>query len=264
MSIVVSVKVQDGVVLASDSCVLHRGRSYFNAEKTISPIRGLPVGGVIAGDGAIGLTSVANHLRGYGTHALARSGPWRLSKTHYTVGGIASDIQKYLSEVTKLEEDSAQTSLTLVGYSADRALPETWRLVLDGQTALEPELVWGEREYGVTWDGERECLDRMLCGTPSALVEVATYHGLAPADAEALSVKVAAECGADLVTPGMPLQDAIELARFLVDTTISFYNFALPGEQQTVGGPVDIAAISRHDGFRWVQRKRTPSAVGTR
>ena len=261
MSIVVSVKVQDGVVLASDSCVHHRGRAYFNAEKTICPIRGLPIG--VAGDGAIGLTSVANHLREYGNLALARGGPWRLSKSHYTVGGIASDIHRYLGEVVKVEDDPAQTSLTLVGYSANRALPETWRLVLDGETVNEPELIWGEREYGVTWDGERECLDRMLCGTPSGLVGVATDHGLEPDAAEALSQKVAAECGADLVTPGMPLQDALELARFLCETTITFMGFAMPGEAQTVGGPVDIAAITRHDGFRWVQRKRTPTAIGT-
>jgi hypothetical protein len=264
MSIVVSVKVQDGAVLASDSCVIHRGRSYFNAEKTIHPIRAFPIGVMIAGDGAIGLTSIANHLREYGQLATARSGPWRLSKTHYTLGGVVADIRRYLLDVVKLEEDSAQTTLTVVGYSAGRSLPETWRITLDGDSAVEPDLIWNEREYGITWDGERECLDRMLCGTPQGLLQVAGEFGLTPAQTHELHGRVADVCGSDLVTPGMPLQDAVELARFLVDTTVAFVGFSFTGEPKTVGGMVDIAAITRHDGFRWIQRKRTATAVGTR
>jgi hypothetical protein len=264
MSIVVSVKVQDGVVLASDSCVIHRGRSYFNAEKTINPVRGFPIGVMIAGDGAIGLTSIANHLREYGQMATARSGPWSLSKTHYTLGGVVADMRRYLLDVAKLEEDSAQTTLTVVGYSAGRSLPETWRLTLDGDSLVEPDLIWSEREYGITWDGERECLDRMLCGTPQGLIQVAGEFGLTPKQTQDLHGRVAEVCGSDLVTPGMPLQDAVELARFLVDTTVSFVGFSFTGEPKTVGGMVDIAAITRHDGFRWIQRKRTAAAVGTR
>ena len=53
----------------------------------------------------------------------------------------------------------------------------------------------------------------------------------------------------------MPIQDAIDLARFLVETTIGFVRFAvfLP---KSVGGAVEIAAITKHEGFRWVQSKR--------
>jgi hypothetical protein len=38
-----------------------------------------------------------------------------------------------------------------------------------------------------------------------------------------------------------------------VDTAIQFSRF-MPGPQ-TVGGPIEIAAISKHEGFKWVQRK---------
>jgi hypothetical protein len=56
-----------------------------------------------------------------------------------------------------------------------------------------------------------------------------------------------------LVLPAMPLQDAIDLADFLVDLTIKFSRFS-PGPP-TVGGPIEIAAISKHEGFRWIKRK---------
>jgi hypothetical protein len=51
----------------------------------------------------------------------------------------------------------------------------------------------------------------------------------------------------------MPIQDVIDLAEFLVHSTIMFSRFA-PGAP-TVGGPIEIAAITKHEGFKWVQRK---------
>ena len=56
-----------------------------------------------------------------------------------------------------------------------------------------------------------------------------------------------------IVSPAMPIQDAVELAQFLVYTTIQFVRFT-PGNP-TVGGPIDIATITKHEGFKWVARK---------
>lgn len=51
----------------------------------------------------------------------------------------------------------------------------------------------------------------------------------------------------------MPIQDAIDLVEFLVDLTIKYSQFS-PGAT-TVGGPIEIAAITKHEGFKWVRRK---------
>ena len=56
-----------------------------------------------------------------------------------------------------------------------------------------------------------------------------------------------------LVQAAMPLQDAIDLARYLADLTIKFSTFA-PGAS-IVGGPIEIAAVTKHEGFKWVTRK---------
>jgi len=58
---------------------------------------------------------------------------------------------------------------------------------------------------------------------------------------------------APVIVAPMPLQDAIELAEFMVETTIKYTRF-IPGPS-TVGGPIEIAAISKHEGFRWIRRK---------
>lgn len=51
----------------------------------------------------------------------------------------------------------------------------------------------------------------------------------------------------------MPFADAIEAARFLADVTVG-YSRVLTGPD-SVGGPIDVAGISRHEGFKWVSRK---------
>ena len=53
----------------------------------------------------------------------------------------------------------------------------------------------------------------------------------------------------------MPIQDAIDLARYLVETAIGFTKFSIVKQPKTVGGPIVIAAITKHEGFRWIQRK---------
>ncbi len=52
----------------------------------------------------------------------------------------------------------------------------------------------------------------------------------------------------------MPVEDAIALARYLVETTAGFIKFAVR-RPKTVGGPTEVATITKHEGFQWVQRK---------
>ena len=51
----------------------------------------------------------------------------------------------------------------------------------------------------------------------------------------------------------MPIQDAIDLADFLVEISKKTSRF-LPGPQ-IIGGPTDIAVITKHEGFKWIQKK---------
>ena len=58
--------------------------------------------------------------------------------------------------------------------------------------------------------------------------------------------------GGGLVIPAMPIQDAIDVARFAVETATKFARYGLRPE--TVGGPTEIAVITKHEGFKWVAR----------
>lgn len=56
-----------------------------------------------------------------------------------------------------------------------------------------------------------------------------------------------------MIISAMPIQDAIDLADFLVTLTKMFSRFS-PGAP-SVGGPTEIAAITKHEGFKWIKRK---------
>jgi hypothetical protein len=56
----------------------------------------------------------------------------------------------------------------------------------------------------------------------------------------------------------MPKQEMANLAEALVNITI--IKRRASAEQESVGGPIDVAVISRHEGFVWVKRKHYFSA----
>lgn len=52
----------------------------------------------------------------------------------------------------------------------------------------------------------------------------------------------------------LTLQDAIDLSEFYIDTTSTFQKFA--NDVPTVGGSIDIALVTPFHGFRWIKRKK--------
>ena len=54
--------------------------------------------------------------------------------------------------------------------------------------------------------------------------------------------------------PLFSLQDAVDLSEFLIDATSTFQRFA--NEVPTVGGEIDIALLTPFHGFQWLKRKK--------
>ena len=58
----------------------------------------------------------------------------------------------------------------------------------------------------------------------------------------------------------MTLQDGIDFSKLIINTTSAIQRFSDgvvgdPGDVPGVGGPVDIAIITKDDGFKWIRRK---------
>lgn len=62
--------------------------------------------------------------------------------------------------------------------------------------------------------------------------------------------------------PQFSLQDAIAYAEFLIGTTASYQQFSR--SLSTVGGDVDIGLVTPFDGFKWIKQKPLAKIIGGR
>jgi hypothetical protein len=260
VTVIVSVKINDGIIMASDSAsTFATGQTYLTADKIVNLVKGLPIGVMVSGNGGIGSESIATlvkdlrrRLDGTDNH------PWALDHTNYTVSEVAERVREFLFEekVAAHPEPEVHILLRICGYSAGRPLPEIWRVTLLGKQCAPPSLSRGEENFGVNWDGKYEPLNRLIFGVGMGFKDaVAAQLGITAEQIEAAELQIMGPLYEAMVIPAMPVQDAIDLGRYLVETAAGYVRFALRMQPKTVGGPAEIAAITKHEGFRWVQRR---------
>ncbi|MBP0495566.1 hypothetical protein [Roseomonas indoligenes] len=258
MTIIVSVKINDGVVMAADSAgTMASGQVYAHANKITNLYEGLPIGAMSTGAGGIANESVETLLKDL-RRRLAGLDPdhadWRLDPASYTLEEVAQRLRAFLFEEKVLAcAEGTALQLRVCGYSAGRPLAEVWEVNIIDRACPSPRCIMGEEGFGVLWDGQYEALNRLILGTGFEIGAALARHGIPKGQASTLQAQLVGDLYATLSAPAMPIQDAIDLARYLVETTIGFVRFAvfLP---KSVGGAVQIAAITKHEGFRWVQR----------
>ena len=272
MTVAVSIKVNDGVVLASDSAstLLRREQSgrpraqnvYNHANKLFRLVKGVPVGAVTWGAGSIGPASISTLMKDFRRYLVDGDPNWDgMRYDDYTVLDLANRLRAFVYEDRyRIAFDKWPSKPVLgfmvAGYSSAGAMAEEYEIVIhtDGNCPPPRLLRPVEDAGGVSWNGEPEAIHRLLMGFGSELPKVLREKVGMPQDQIAKATEaLRGELMMPLVHSAMPIQDAIDLAEFLVDLTIKVSRFA-PGAP-TVGGPIDIAAITRHEGFKWVRRK---------
>lgn len=260
MTVIVSVKINDGIVMASDSAATFgTGQIYTNADKIVNMVKGLPVGIMVTGEGGIGSESITTLLKDLRArlagHDTERS-DWKIDAQNFSIGLIAERVREFLfEEKAKKSDTEPWMRLRICGYSSGRALPEIWEVVMRGKECDNPVVVRTEEQFGVNWDGEYEALNRLIFGVGTDAEQIVIKDGATDEQAGELFKKLRGEMYTHLALPAMPIQDAIDLARYLVDTTIHFMKFSVLRQPKTVGGPIEIATVTKHEGFRWIQRK---------
>jgi hypothetical protein len=259
VTIIVSVKINDGIVMAADSAgTMASGQVYAHANKITNLCEDVPVGAMSTGAGGIGNESVETMLKDLKRRFDGRDPArpdWLLDRASYTMQEVAGQLRSFLfEEKAALCPDPTNLQLRICGYSAGRPLAEVWEVSMTGPDCPMPRRIMDETGFGVMWDGQYEALNRLILGLGFDVNSALLKHGMAPDAAGRLQEELVRDLYATLFAPAMPIQDAIDLARFLVETTIGFVRFAV-FMPKSVGGGVDIAAITKHEGFRWVQRK---------
>ncbi|MEZ5888096.1 MAG: hypothetical protein R3D56_14630 [Paracoccaceae bacterium] len=129
-----------------------------------------------------------------------------------------------------------------------------WKLqIQDGQCGAPVCEAAREVPSMISWGGQTEAINRLLLGYGQGLPEALLSVGLPQAQLEGCMRHVAAHTQAGLANPAMPTRDAIDLATFLADAQKQFVRFSIGSN--TVGGDLDVATVTKHEGFKWIKRK---------
>jgi hypothetical protein len=108
-------------------------------------------------------------------------------------------------------------------------------------------------EFGITWGGQREIVDRLIQGYDGRLGAVIQNIGLSPEQQQSIT-STFEQIQLPIPLQALPLQDCVDLAIFFIRATITAQSLTVG--IRGVGGPIDVATITRQDGLQFIQRKK--------
>ena len=142
----------------------------------------------------------------------------------------------------------------VAGYSAHEDLGEVWQILINDGWCHGPSQEIPLNGSGAIWKGMSESLDRLLRGFDAEkLVNILTKCQLEHTQISEVIQSCVQELGAPFLDPLMPIQDAIDLAIFLGQTAAQYTRFCQGLDM--VGGPIEVASLTKYEGFKWIQRK---------
>ena len=256
MTITVGIVISEGIVLAADSRQVTEsapGQWRVDSDSAHKIIQlGPHLAALLCGQGSF-YADRASSPQSLGL--LLRSAAGRLP-AGCTVQQAASRIHKELlqrlqAHQTATGSEQSGLGFHILGYQAGETIGEIWRCELPGGVQLERS----SRDAGAVWSGQREIVDRLLLGYDPRLPDLLTAS---PARAAFLEQRAKLQLHIGFQT--MTLQDAVSLAALLVRATIDLQRFSdgivgRPGQFPTCGGALEVAVITPHEGFSWLQKK---------
>jgi len=267
MTICVAVKVQDCIVFAADSTSsLQRVGSddkpvtvntYDHANKLFNLRKGLPIAAMTAGIGNFGASSISTISKDLRVLLSTEGSDYYIDPKNYTMEQVATLARRYFFEERFAQlnpKPAGQFQYWIGGYSSDADFGEIWYFQIDNGLCGPPIRKAGQDNNSfIGWGGETEAINRLLRCYSQNLGAVLEAVGVAPEVVPQTIKTIGLLTEANLANPAMSTKDAIDLARFLAETTKQFVRFQ-PGSN-SVGGNIDIATVTKHENFKWVDRK---------
>ena len=249
MSLGIVINGPDGVVLASDTRVTLFGPgstgsvSFDNASKVLL-LDG--VGGRVAavtqGDSTIGGRTI---------HSL-------MPEFRAWVGILSLTVQQYAQKLSDFfmlkwrQAGSPQSNIQFVvsGINLQSAYSEVYRF----QVTDRP-IPWLERPpgaFGMSWGGQLEIVNRLINGFDYQIVQsiVSAFPSI---DANQLMQVLQSQSALPIPYESLPLQDCVDLAIFLMRTTITAQS--LSTGLRGVGGTIEVITITPPEGVQWIQKR---------
>jgi hypothetical protein len=266
MTVTLAISTVDSLVLASDSATTQQQLSqdghpdttnvWNSANKIFNLRKSWPLGAMTWGRASIGgrsIATLAKELRCRFSGERSDYEDWRLDQDRFTVAEVADRVRAFFEEHYQKDPDpGGPLGLFVGGYSSSGDTAESFVIEMDESGCAQPDSPLGN-QAGLVWRGRPEAISRLVTGVSSQLPQALQQLGVPEPQAGPYTQAIINTLSLPMVFPGMPVGEAIDLADFLVDATIKFVRFT-PGHP-VVGGPIEIAALTKHEGFKWIKRK---------
>jgi hypothetical protein len=259
LSLGIAFKGPEGIVLAADSRVTLTGQAasnllvqahYDNATKLLKVRDHDNVGAVTYGLGALGgrqPRTAHSYLPEFERELATEA---RLSVEEFAAR-LGDFFRRQWSAANTPTEADAMVFL-VGGFDEGDAYGRVFEVSIPNSPAPVEK---SAGDFGITFGGQHEIAGRLLGGyDPRLEAIVAENVHLNAAQTADLREKVLPSLAMPIPYQFLPLQDSVDLAIFLIKTTATLQGWTTG--TRGVGGAIDVATITRTDGFRAVQEKR--------
>lgn len=264
MSLGIAFKSPEGIVLAADSRVtlnmeIHKGpektiipSTFDNATKLLRFQNHDYVGVVTYGAGAIGLKeprTAQSYLPEF-ENELAKDDKKRFSIEEFA-SKLAGFFLKQWNSLMSAPASHSDMFFLVGGFDKDSPYGRVFLVAIpSAPTPVEKN----KDQFGLIWGGQLGFTTRLIKGMDPELPDFVQKH-LNITDEQKASLGNYLETALLLRIPYqfLPLQDCVDLSIFLVRTSIEIQTWLV--DVRGVGGAIDVATITRTDGFRYVQQK---------
>ena len=275
MSLGIAIKGSEGVVLAADSRVtlfnpvqnpqnpsqtLVIPANFDNATKVLKVKDQDNVGAVTYGLGAFftanGPRTMQSFIPEFEEELRQVQPPvGSLSTSDFADRLSAFFMTQWNSHMNRPANPGEEISFLVGGYDQNAAYGKTFLFQIPTQPTPTEQNA-GPGEFGISWGGQHDLVYRLLYGYDVELPGFlqSTLNLNAPQTA-AIQQQMAQRFAAGIPYQFLPLQDCVDLAIFLIQSTIRFQRFRTT-TVRGVGGPVEVATITRSDGFQWKSQKQ--------
>ncbi|NQU54977.1 MAG: hypothetical protein HQ522_20855 [Bacteroidetes bacterium] len=258
MSLGIIVKCPEGLVLAAESRVtinantpVGQVHNNFDNAKKLLGFNGAHkhIGVITYGLGSLQLRTAQSFMPEFESS---------LPENRLSVVEFAEQLGKFFMEQWKIEgmpaantwKDSPMIFL-VAGFDEGEPYGKVCELNIPHNP--KPKIIRDTKDFGVNWGGQREIVDRLIKGYDNRVLDVIQHKlGLTPEQIVEINNELA-PLQMQIPVQIMALQDCIDLANFILKTTISGQELSIG--VRGCGGNIDVAVITRTTGINFIKQK---------
>ena len=261
MSLGVVIKGPEGVVLAADSRVTLEAQkkggpripvNFDNATKLLSFSKPHNyVGCVTYGAAVIGQRTAHSYLPEFEQLVLGKK------EQTLKIEDYSKELSQFFLKLwnENMPSDYSGPNMTFVvgGYDLGGAYGKVFLFDIPEHPTPDPQHS-GDKQFGMTWGGQLEIASRIIHGFDPALPGVIKrILNLSDEQIEHLINELRENLTFPIPYAVLPLQDCVDSAIFLIRATMVAQRLAIG--VRGVGGPIDVAVVTRTGGLKYIQQK---------